>query len=144
MYRIMIVEDDLAMAGVMKKQIESWGNQVMCVSDFQNILPAFVEYDPHMVLMDIMLPFFNGYHWCTEIRRISNVPVVFISSASENEYCYGHEYGRGRFHSQAGGSGCDDGENSGTAAPDLRYDGPDSSAGAQGRHIESEQYYPYL
>ncbi|MCI9436580.1 MAG: response regulator transcription factor [Lachnospiraceae bacterium] len=84
MYRIMIVEDDLAMAGVMKKQIESWGNQVMCVSDFQNILPAFVEYDPHMVLMDIMLPFFNGYHWCTEIRRISNVPVVFISSASEN------------------------------------------------------------
>lgn len=46
MYRIMIVEDDLAMAGVMKKQIESWGNQVMCVSDFQNILPAFVEYDP--------------------------------------------------------------------------------------------------
>lgn len=84
MYRIMIIEDDSAMAGVMKKQIESWGNEVMCVRDFQNIIPAFVEYDPHMVLMDIMLPFFNGYHWCSEIRRISNVPVVFISSASDN------------------------------------------------------------
>lgn len=84
MYRIMIIEDDLAMADVMKKQIESWGNEVMSVRDFQNIIPAFVEYDPHMVLMDIMLPFFNGYHWCSEIRKISNVPVVFISSASDN------------------------------------------------------------
>ena len=80
----MIVEDDQAMAGVMKKQIESWGNEVMCVQDFQNIISAFAEYDPHMVLLDIMLPFFNGYHWCSEIRRISNVPVVFISSASDN------------------------------------------------------------
>ena len=84
MYRIMIVEDDQAMTGVMKKQIESWGNEVMCVQDFQNIISAFAEYDPHMVLLDIMLPFFNGYHWCSEIRRISNVPVVFISSASDN------------------------------------------------------------
>ena len=84
MYRIMIVEDDTAMADVMKKQIESWVNQVMCVSDFQNVMGAFAEYDPHMVLMDIMLPFFNGYHWCTEIRRVSGVPVVFISSASDN------------------------------------------------------------
>ena len=68
----------------MEKQIRSWGNECLCVRDFQNILPVFVEYDPHMVLMDIMLPFFNGYHWCSEIRRISNVPVVFISSASDN------------------------------------------------------------
>ena len=80
MYRIMIIEDDQAM----EKQIRSWGNECLCVRDFQNILPVFVEYDPHMVLMDIMLPFFNGYHWCSEIRRISNVPVVFISSASDN------------------------------------------------------------
>ncbi len=80
MYRIMIIEDDQAM----EKQIRSWGNECLCVRDFQNILPVFVEYDPHMVMMDIMLPFFNGYHWCSEIRRISNVPVVFISSASDN------------------------------------------------------------
>ena len=84
MYRIMIIEDDQAMAEAMEKQIRSWGNECLCVRDFQNILPVFVEYDPHMVLMDIMLPFFNGYHWCSEIRKISNVPVVFISSASDN------------------------------------------------------------
>ena len=84
MYRIMIVEDDFGLAQAMEKQIESWGNECRCVRDFQNIIPAFAEYDPHMVLMDIMLPFFNGYHWCSEIRRISNVPVVFISSASDN------------------------------------------------------------
>ena len=84
MYRIMIIEDDSAMANAMKKQIEAWGNQVMCVRDFQNVISAFTAYDPHLVLMDIMLPFFNGYHWCSEIRRISNVPVVFISSAADN------------------------------------------------------------
>ena len=84
MYRILIIEDDLSMAAAMKKQIESWGNQVRLVEDFQNVLSAFVEYDPHMVLVDIMLPFFNGYHWCSEIRKISGVPVIFISSASDN------------------------------------------------------------
>ncbi|MCI9142531.1 MAG: response regulator transcription factor [Lachnospiraceae bacterium] len=84
MYRIMIIEDDASMAKAMGKQIEAWGNEVRCVEDFRDIIHAFVEYDPHMVLMDIMLPFFNGYHWCGEIRRISNVPVIFISSASDN------------------------------------------------------------
>lgn len=84
MYRILIIEDDLAMAEAMKKQIEVWGNQVKLVEDFQNIISTFVEYDPHMVLVDIMLPFFNGYHWCSEIRKISGVPIIFISSASDN------------------------------------------------------------
>ena len=84
MYRIFIIEDDASLADALKKQIESWGNEVLCVRDFQNVIPAFTGYDPHMVLMDVMLPFFNGYHWCAEIRKISNVPVVFISSASDN------------------------------------------------------------
>ena len=84
MYRIMVIEDDLQMADALKKQIEPWGNEVMCVRDFQAVIPAFVEYDPHLVLVDIMLPFFNGYYWCTEIRKISDVPIVFISSASDN------------------------------------------------------------
>ena len=84
MYKILIIEDDEAMAGAMQKQIASWGNEVLCVRDFQNILPAFLAFDPHLVLIDIMLPFYNGYHWCTEIRKISNVPIVFISSASDN------------------------------------------------------------
>ena len=84
MYRILIIEDDFSMAAAMKKQIESWGNEVKLVEDFQNVISTFVEYDPHMVLVDIMLPFFNGYHWCSEIRKISGVPVIFISSASDN------------------------------------------------------------
>lgn len=48
------------------------------------MLTDFTQCDPHLVLVDIMLPFFNGYHWCTEIRKISQVPIVFISSASDN------------------------------------------------------------
>ena len=84
MYRVFIVEDDPTMAGAMKEKIESWGNEARIVSDFQNVMTAFTEYDPHLVLMDIMLPFFNGYHWCTQIRQISEVPVIFLSSASDN------------------------------------------------------------
>ena len=84
MYRIMIVEDDLSLAEAMKKPIEAWGNEVLCISDFRNLIPSFAEYDPHLVLLDIMLPFYNGYYWCGEIRKISNVPIIFISSASDN------------------------------------------------------------
>ncbi len=84
MYRILIIEDDFQLAEAMKKQIESWGNEVVCVNDFQNVITTFTEYDPHLVLLDIMLPFFNGYYWCTKIREISEVPIVFISSASDN------------------------------------------------------------
>ena len=84
MYRIMIVEDDLSLAEAMKKPIEAWGNEVLCIRDFRNLIPSFAEYDPHLVLLDIMLPFYNGYYWCGEIRKISNVPIIFISSASDN------------------------------------------------------------
>lgn len=84
MYRILVIEDDFSMAEAMKRQMELWGNEVLLISDFQNVIPVFTEYEPHMVLIDIMLPFFNGYHWCSEIRKISDVPVVFISSASDN------------------------------------------------------------
>lgn len=84
MYRIMIVEDDPSMADAVKRQIEAWGNQVRLVKDFQNVMKEFTECDPHLVLIDIMLPFYNGYYWCTEIRKVSSVPVIFISSASDN------------------------------------------------------------
>ena len=62
----------------------NWGFEARCASDFRNIMGEFAEYDPHMVLLDISLPFFNGYHWCEEIRRVSKVPVIFLSSASDN------------------------------------------------------------
>jgi DNA-binding response OmpR family regulator len=84
MYRIFIVEDDAAMAETMARHLENWGNQVHIVEDFQNVLGEFAAFDPQLVLLDVMLPFYNGYHWCSEIRRRSNVPVVFLSSASDN------------------------------------------------------------
>lgn len=84
MYKILIVEDDLTMAQAIQKEMEAWGNEADHVKDFQNVLTHFAKYDPHLVLMDITLPFYNGYHWCSEIRKISNVPVIFISSASDN------------------------------------------------------------
>ncbi|MDO4321047.1 MAG: response regulator transcription factor [Lachnospiraceae bacterium] len=84
MYRVLIVEDDMAIAWAMQKQITMWGMEVRCAQDFQNILAEFTEFDPQLVLLDIMLPFYGGYHWCSEIRKISKVPIIFISSASDN------------------------------------------------------------
>jgi len=84
MYRILIVEDHEGIAAAMKRQIEAWALEARCVEDFRNVLAAFSEYGPHLVLLDIALPFFNGYHWCGEIRKVSKVPIVFISSASDN------------------------------------------------------------
>lgn len=84
MYKILIVEDDFALAAAMTKQLEQFGNEVVCVSDFRDVIGTFLKMQPQLVLLDIMLPFYNGYHWCREIRRISNAPIVFISSASDN------------------------------------------------------------
>lgn len=84
MYKLMIVEDDGGIAGAMKKQAEMWDFEVRLAENFRNILEEFVRFEPHLVLMDIMLPFFNGYHWCSEIRKISKVPIIFLSSASDN------------------------------------------------------------
>ena len=83
-HKILIVEDDAAIAGAITRILESWGMASRCVRDFRDVLREFTEYDPHLVLMDVTLPFFNGYHWCSEIRKISAVPVLFVSSAAEN------------------------------------------------------------
>lgn len=84
MYRILIVEDDSGIASAVSEQIKNWGMDTKCVTDFRNVVAEFAEYEPHLVLMDIALPFMNGYHWCSEIRKVSKVPIVFISSASDN------------------------------------------------------------
>lgn len=84
MYRIMIVEDDEGIAQAVREQAKLWGLEAECVRDFRNVMAEFAEYAPHLVLMDIGLPFFNGYHWCGEIRKLSSVPVMFISSASDS------------------------------------------------------------
>lgn len=84
MHKILIVEDDLVIAEAMKKYIMTWGWDVRCVEDFKDVMHTFAEYAPDLVLLDISLPFFNGYHWCTQIRTVSKVPIIFISSTSDN------------------------------------------------------------
>ena len=84
MYRLLIVEDDFRIAEAIKEQTKTWELDAHIVEDFRGVLTDFTSYQPHIVLLDIVLPFFNGYHWCSEIRKISKVPIIFISSASDN------------------------------------------------------------
>ena len=84
MYRLLVVEDDVRIAQEIQKQALAWGMDCRITTDFRKVFEDFVKYEPHIVLMDIRLPFFNGYHWCAEIRRVSKVPIIFISSASDN------------------------------------------------------------
>ncbi len=80
----MIVEDDATIAHALAAHLERWDYETRCVEDFKNILGSFAEFDPQLVLLDIMLPFFNGFHWCQEIRKVSEVPIIFLSSANDN------------------------------------------------------------
>lgn len=84
MYKLLIVEDDAVIAEMIQQHMDSWGYKAVCVENFQEVLQTFVTENPQLVLMDISLPFYNGYHWCDEIRKISKVPIIFISSASDN------------------------------------------------------------
>lgn len=84
MYRLLIIEDDKGISEAIKAQAEMWELQVHCTQNFRNVMTEFAEFDPHIILLDIALPFFNGYHWCSEIRKVSKVPIIFISSASDN------------------------------------------------------------
>ena len=79
-----MVEDDEIIARSIREHLQAWNYDVCCVEDFSNVVAEFVRFDPPLVLMDITLPFFNGYHWCSEIRKISKVPVIFLSSAADN------------------------------------------------------------
>ncbi|MCM1542520.1 MAG: response regulator transcription factor [Blautia sp.] len=83
-YRIFIVEDDAVIAEEVSSYLTRWGYEVACAQDFREVLTEFVEYRPHLVLLDIGLPFYNGHYWCGQIRQISQVPVIFVSSASDN------------------------------------------------------------
>lgn len=83
MKKILIIEDDDYLAHEIADHVNSWGYETRCIDDFRNVLPAFADFTAQLVLIDISLPFFNGYHWCTEIRKISKVPIIFISSASD-------------------------------------------------------------
>lgn len=84
MYKILIIEDDGIIAETLQKHLISWGYNVKLATDFAHVTETFAAYEPQLVLLDIGLPFYNGYHWCAEIRKLSKVPVIFISSAGDN------------------------------------------------------------
>ena len=84
MYRILIVEDDPVIEGQVGSHLTKWGYEVKIVTDFSDVLSDVVGFEPHLVLLDIGLPFYNGFYWCGEIRKISKVPILFLSSASDN------------------------------------------------------------
>ena len=83
MYKILIIEDDQGIAEGIQTRCQSWGFEVQCVKDFKDVLHTFVSFHPHLVLLDITLPFYDGFYWCSEIRKISKTPIIFISSATE-------------------------------------------------------------
>ena len=84
MYKVLIVEDDETIAMSLQKVLTQWDYDVKCVTDFKEVMNDFINFNPHLVLLDISLPYFNGYHWCTQIRAQSKVPVIFLSSMSDN------------------------------------------------------------
>ena len=84
MYKIMIVEDESVIASEVVKQLESWGCSAFAAADLSRVTDEFTKNMPQLVLMDISLPFYNGYYWCSQIRKISKVPIIFLSSASDN------------------------------------------------------------
>lgn len=83
-YKVLIIEDDLNAAQSISKFLSAWGFQCEYLQNFQLITEQFIQFKPEIILLDITLPNYNGYHWCKEIRRISKVPIIFISSISDN------------------------------------------------------------
>lgn len=84
MYRILIVEDDLTIASALAAHLRKWDYEADYVEDFKNVMERFGAVDPQLVILDIGLPFFNGFYWCQQIRQVSQVPIIFLSSLDDN------------------------------------------------------------
>ena len=84
MYKIFIIEDDKALCENIKDGVAKWGFAVASIENFDNILEEFTIYKPHLVIMDINLPYFDGFYWCKKIRDVSKVPIIFLSSRDSN------------------------------------------------------------
>ena len=82
--KIFLVEDDAVIAGAVCRHLESWGYECRACGDLHAVMEEFAAAAPQLVILDIGLPYRNGYHWCSEIRRVSKVPILFLSSASDN------------------------------------------------------------
>lgn len=83
-YKILVVEDDSIISAEIQKHFIAWGFEVQTVCDFEAVFSQFAMFEPHLVILDISLPFYNGYYWCTEIRKVSKIPIIFLSSTSDN------------------------------------------------------------
>jgi len=83
-YKILVVEDDSIISAEIQKHLIEWGFEVHTVCDFEAVFSQFAMFEPHLVILDISLPFYNGYYWCTEIRKVSKIPIIFLSSTSDN------------------------------------------------------------
>ncbi|UUX33783.1 response regulator transcription factor [Fundicoccus culcitae] len=81
--KLMLVEDDLVIASELAKILTSWQYDVTMIEDFEHVIETFNDIEPHLVILDVNLPYFNGYYWCSEIRKVSNVPIIFISSVTD-------------------------------------------------------------
>ncbi|MFU0800362.1 MAG: response regulator transcription factor [Xylanivirga thermophila] len=79
-YKILIVEDDDTISSIMEEKLNKWGYEVFIVSDFNDVISNYTSFKPHLVLMDINLPYYDGFYWCAKIRQFSNIPIIFISS----------------------------------------------------------------
>lgn len=84
MYKVMIIEDDITIAKTIKEYLSRWDYEVIYLSDFKKIKDQLKQFDPQLILLDVMLPYYNGFYWCAEIRKFSKVPIIFISSVSDN------------------------------------------------------------
>lgn len=84
MFKIMIVEDDVRIKEILLENVVRWGFEGKTVENFNDVFLEFSKYSPHLILMDINLPFFDGFYWCNKIREISKVPIIFVSSRNNN------------------------------------------------------------
>ncbi|AOY77929.1 response regulator transcription factor [Clostridium formicaceticum] len=80
MYKILIIEDDPTISSIIEEKLEKWGYKTSRVQVFHDILGDYTSFEPHLILMDINLPYYDGFYWCGKIRQLSNVPIIFISS----------------------------------------------------------------
>ena len=83
MYRVLIIEDGLHIAEGIKERLKQWDYEAEAIHNFREVMQEFVSFQPHLVLLDITLPFYDGYHWCQKIRSVSSTPIIFISSATD-------------------------------------------------------------
>ena len=82
--KIMVVEDDKMLANEISDFLLKWNYLVFVAKDFENLLTEFSKIEPQLILLDINLPFYDGFYWCRKIRELSNVPIIYISSRSDD------------------------------------------------------------